>query len=116
MNPVRRGDVYRVAFGEGRGHELKGPQYAVVVQSDAYPLSTVLVVPLSSSVRPTPWRVPVEVAGTRTYALVEQARAVDVQSGLREWICNVAGSEELERIDEELAMILGLHEAFRQKL
>ena len=114
MKPVRRGDVFRVAFGEVKGHELRGPHYAVVVQSDAYPLSTVLVVPLSSSVLPTSWRVPVEIAGTRTYALVEQTRAVDAETRLREWVCNIAGTDEMEQIDEELAMILGLHEVYRQ--
>ena len=64
MNPINRGDVYRVTFREARGHELRGSHYAVIVQSEAYLLSTVLVVPLSSSVRPAPWRVPVEIAGT----------------------------------------------------
>ena len=69
MRQLQRGDVYRVSFGQGKGHELNDPHYAIVVQSDAYPLSTVIVVPLSSSARPTPWRVPVEVAGKTTYAL-----------------------------------------------
>lgn len=112
MNPFRRGDVFRVAFGQGKGHELKDPHYAVVVQSDAYPLSTVLVVPLSSSVTPTPWRVPIQIAGARTYALIEQLRAVDAATRLRDWVCNIAGSEEMAQVDEELAMILGIHEAY----
>ena len=113
MSQLRRGDVFRVAFGQGKGHELRDPHYAVVIQSDAYPLSTVLVVPLSSSVPPTAWRVPVDIAGARTYALVEQLRAVDVETRLRDWICNISGSEEIAQIDEELAMILGIHEAYR---
>jgi len=113
VKPFRRGDVYRVAFGQGRGHELRDPHYSVVVQSDDYPLSTVLVVPLSSSASGTSWRVPVGIGGTTTYALVEQLRAVDVQTRLREWICNIAGSEEMRQIDEELAMILGIDEAFK---
>jgi mRNA interferase MazF len=115
VNPISRGDVYRVAFGEAKGHELRGPHYAVVVQSDAYPLSTVLMVPLSSSARPTSWRVPVEIAGTRTYALVEQTLAVDVETRLREWVTSIAGTEEMAQIDQELAMILGLHEAYRAR-
>lgn len=112
MKPYRRGDVFRVAFGQGKGHELKDPHYAVVVQSDAYPLSTVLVVPLSSSVTPTPWRVPIDILGTRTYALVEQLRVVDAESRLRDWVCNIAGSDQMAQVDEELAMILGIHEAY----
>jgi len=113
VKPFRRGDVFRVAFGQGKGHELKDPHYAVVVQSDAYPLSTVLVVPLSSSVKPTSWRVPVEIAGMRTYALVEQLRVVDAETRLRDWVCNIGGSDSMGQIDEELTIILGLHEDYR---
>lgn len=113
MTPVRRGDVYRVAFGQTKGHELKDPHYAVVVQSDAYPLSAVIVVPLSSSVRPTPWRVPVEIEGKRTYALVEQTRVVDAETRLRQRVCSLADTDAMAQIDNELAMILGLHEDYR---
>ena len=113
MSPFRRGDVFRVAFGPGRGHELRDPHYAVVVQSEGYPLSTVLVVPLSSSAMPTSWRIPVVISGTRTYALIEQLTAIDAGSRIREWICNIAGSDEMAQIEEELAMILGIHEAYR---
>ena len=113
MRQLQRGDVYRVSFGQGKGHELNDPHYAIVVQSDAYPLSTVIVVPLSSSARPTPWRVPVEVAGKTTYALVEQTRVVDAESRLREWVCSLAGTDTLAQIDEELAMILGIHQTYR---
>ena len=100
-------------FGPGKGHEIKDPHYAVVVQSEGYPLSTVLVVPLSSSAMPTSWRVPVTISGRRTYALVEQLTAIDVESRLREWICNIADSEEMAQLDEELAIILGLHADFK---
>ena len=113
MREFTRGDVFRVAFGQTKGHEIKDPHYAVVVQSNAYPLSTVLVVPLSSSCISAPWRVPVEIAGKRTYALVEQTRAVDSETRLREWVRNIAGTDEMGQIDEELAMILGLHEVYR---
>ena len=113
MSAIRRGDVFRVLFGQGKGHELNDPHYAVVVQSDAYPLSTCLVVPLSSSVSAAPWRVPVDISGKRTYALVEQLRAVDAESRLREWVCNIAGTDEMSQIDEELGMILGTHPTYK---
>jgi len=114
MTPVRRGDIYRVSLGETRGHEVRGPRYAVVVQSDAYPLSTVLIVPLSSSAQATEWRVPVEVGGERTYALVEQVRAVDRELRLRERIGSIAGTSPMGQIDEELAMMLGIHPLYRE--
>jgi mRNA-degrading endonuclease toxin of MazEF toxin-antitoxin module len=108
MRAVRRGDIFRVSFGPGKGHELKDPHYAVVVQSGSYPLSTVLVVPLSSSATPTSWRVPVELAGKRTYALVEHLTSVDAEVRLREWVGTISGTEEMSQIEEELAMILDI--------
>lgn len=113
MRSIRRGDVYRVVFGQNKGHELNEPHYAVVVQSDVYPLSTVIVVPLSSSAKSTPWRVPVTVLGKRTQALVEQIRVVDIESRLKEWVCNLSGSSEMDQIDEELALIIGVHKIYR---
>jgi mRNA interferase MazF len=101
-----------VSFGETRGHELRGPHYAVIIQSEAYPLSTVLIVPLSSSVRATEWRVPIDVNGQRTYALVEQLRAVD-RARLKERVGSIAGASELTIIEEELALILGIHPMYR---
>jgi mRNA-degrading endonuclease toxin of MazEF toxin-antitoxin module len=76
-------------------------------------LSTVLIVPLSSSVRATDWRVPIEVNGQRTYALVEQLRAVDKTSRLKERVGSIAGAPELAMIEEELALILGIHPMYR---
>jgi mRNA-degrading endonuclease toxin of MazEF toxin-antitoxin module len=113
MTPIRRGDVFRVAFGQGKGHELKDPHYAVVIQSDAYPLGTVIVVPLSSSAAPVDWRVPVQIVGQVTYALVEQVRAIDVESRLREYVGTIAHTDVMASIEEELAMILGIHEVYR---
>jgi mRNA interferase MazF len=108
MSAIRRGDIFRVSFGPAKGHELKDPHYAVVVQSDAYPLSTVLVVPLSSSATPTSWRVPVEIAGKRTYALVEHLTSADAEVRLREPVGSIAGSDEMAQIEDELAMILDI--------
>lgn len=113
--PVRRGDIYRIVLGETKGHETRGPHYAVVVQADiCNVLSTVLVVPLSSSVkRPAPFHVPLQVAGKKTYALVEQLRAVDAARRLKEFIENIAGTAAMAQIDNELKLILGLHEDYR---
>ncbi|HZJ05116.1 MAG TPA: type II toxin-antitoxin system PemK/MazF family toxin [Nocardioidaceae bacterium] len=48
-----RGEVYRIcAPRDDRGHEQRDPRYAVVVQSDQFPLSTWLVAPTSTSARP----------------------------------------------------------------
>ena len=45
-----RGEVYRLrAPRRARGYEQTGPRYAVVVQSDQLPLSTLLVAPTSTT-------------------------------------------------------------------
>src|SRR4051794_23553898 len=52
-----RGDVHRLrAPRSARGHEQQGSRYAVVVQSDALPLSTLIVAPTSTSARPASFR------------------------------------------------------------
>jgi mRNA-degrading endonuclease toxin of MazEF toxin-antitoxin module len=77
-------------------------------------LSTVLVVPLSSSIRrPAPFHVPLKILGKRTYALVDQLRAVDVERRLKEYVATIAGTGGMDEIDNELKLILGLHEDYR---
>ncbi len=110
---IRRGDILRVALGQTGGHELRDAHYAVVVQSEVLALSTVAVVPLRNSSRAASWHVPVTIGGKRTYALVEQMRATDIETRLRDWICNIAGTDEMAEIDDQLAMVLGLHEDYR---
>lgn len=112
--PISRGDIFRIRFGETRGHELRGPHYGLVVQADIYELSTAVVVPLSSSLRPAPWHVPLKIEGKTTYAIVEQIRVVDIETRLREYIGNIAGTDEMRMIDEEMALVLGLHPLFEQ--
>ncbi len=94
---------------------MTGPHYAIVVQADLYQgLSTALVVPVSSSIRvPAPHHVPLTIRGTRSYALTDQLRAVDVARRLREFIENVGGSGTMQQIDQELLLILGLHPDYR---
>jgi mRNA interferase MazF len=73
-----RGEAFRLrAPRQGRGHEQGGSRFAVVVQSDLLPLSTLLVAPTSTSARPASFRPEVVISGQRTLVLVEQTTAVD---------------------------------------
>jgi mRNA interferase MazF len=73
-----RGDVHELkAPKDARGHEQRGRRYAVVVQSDLLPLSTLLVAPTSTSARPASFRPEVQIDGQPTLVLVEQTAAVD---------------------------------------
>ena len=76
---MRRGDVIRLRLGGRHGHEQSGVRYGVIVQSDALlRLSTVLIAPTSTAARAASFRPEIDIDGTRTRVLVEQAGAVDV--------------------------------------
>ncbi|MEX2294626.1 MAG: type II toxin-antitoxin system PemK/MazF family toxin, partial [Acidimicrobiales bacterium] len=73
-----RGDVHRLrAPRSPRGREPAGQRYAVVLQTDALPLSTLLIAPTSTSARPASFRPEVTISGKATRVLVEQTTAVD---------------------------------------
>jgi mRNA interferase MazF len=102
-----RGDVFRLCSPRGaRGHEQAGTRYAVVVQSDALPLSTWLVAPTSTSARPATFRPEIVLNGTTTRVLAEQAAAVDPDR-----LGEQAGRlsfDELRQVDAALRLVLDL--------
>jgi len=104
---MTRGDIHRVRLPAGRGHEQRGPRFAVVVQSDELlGLSTVLVAPTSRSARTATFRPEISLAGETTRILVEQLRAVDAQRlGSRAGRLTVA---ELRALDDALELVLAL--------
>lgn len=102
-----RGDLYRLPAPHGaRGHEQQGPRYGVVIQSDHLPLSTVLVAPTSRSAMPASFRPVIEVDGTQTRVLPEQARAIDEQR-LGRFVGRLTGAEIAE-LDRALLDVLDL--------
>ncbi len=102
-----RGEVYRLRVPRGaRGHEQSGQRFAVVVQSDALPLSTWLVAPTSTSSRPASFRPEVVVDGRPTRVLAEQTAAVD-PARLGE-LAGHLSFEELRRVEAALRLVLGL--------
>lgn len=102
-----RGDVHELPAPRGaRGHEQRGRRFAVVLQSDLLPLSTVLVAPTSTSARPASFRPEISVAGALTQVLVEQTAAVDPHR-LGRLIGHLA-SEELRDVERSLRTVLGL--------
>jgi mRNA interferase MazF len=102
-----RGEVFRLrAPRDVRGREQAGRRYAVVVQSDLLPLSTLLVAPTSTSARAASFRPEVTVAGQRTYVLVEQTAAVDPTR-----LGEPAGQltfREMQQVDAALRVVLDL--------
>lgn len=103
-----RGEVYRLrAPRNGRGHEQQGARYAVVVQTDALPLSTWLVAPTSTSARAASFRPEIEIKGQPTRVLVEQTTAIDPEARLGDMVGRLSASE-ISAVDQALREVLGL--------
>ncbi len=102
-----RGDIHRLSAPRGsRGRKRSGSRFAVVVQSDSLPLSTLLVAPTSTSARAAHFRPEIVLHGTTTRVLVEQTAAVD-PTRLGEHVGHV-GFNELRQIDAALRVVLEL--------
>jgi mRNA interferase MazF len=104
---VTRGDFFRIRLPAGRGHEQRGPRYAVIVQADELlGLSTAIVAPTSRSAAPATFRPEVKIDGATTRVLVEQLRAVDLDRLDRH-----AGRltlDEQRAVDAALELVLAL--------
>jgi mRNA interferase MazF len=102
-----RGEVFRLRTPRGaRGHEQQSLRWAVVVQSDHFPLSTWLVAPTSTSARPASFRPEVEIEGRTTRVLAEQTAAVD-PARLGKRLGDIT-FEELRNVDAALRLVLAL--------
>lgn len=99
-----RGDVRRLKAP--RGARESGARFAVVVQSDLLPLSTLLVAPTSTSAKPATFRPEVEILGQATRVLVEQTVAVD-PSRLGEPAGRLSLSE-MQKVEASLRIMMGL--------
>lgn len=77
-----RGEVWRVALDPAAGSEIHKTRLCVVVSPPEINenLRVVLVAPLTSGRRPVPFRIPTTVNGQPGLMLLEQIRAVDVNS------------------------------------
>ena len=91
-----RGDVYR----------LRGPRYAVAIQSDGILLSALIVAPTSTRAQPAVFRPEIELDGTRTRVLVDQLRAVDA-ARLGDFAGRLDGAETGE-VDRAVRLMLGV--------
>jgi mRNA interferase MazF len=97
-----RGDIYRLRTNrDTQGHEQRGPRYAVVLQSDCLPLSTLLVAPTSTSAMPTDFRPCIDLDGTPTYVLVEQTTDVNAETRLGSFAGRLDAAD-LAAIDQAL--------------
>ena len=102
-----RGEIFQLrAARDSRGHEQSGTRYAVIVQSDELPLSTLLVAPTSTAARAASFRPEIEITGRATRVLAEQTAAVD-PSRLGESV-GYLSLDEVRRVDAALRIVMEL--------
>ena len=103
-----RGDIYELkANTHAKGHEQKGRRYAVVLQSDALPLSTVVAAPTTTGSWDASFHVEIEIHGRRSRVLVEQMAAVDPAQRFGRKVGRI-GIDEQTEIDRVVRLVLGL--------
>lgn len=103
-----RGDIHELrANPKAVGHEQKGTRYAVILQSDALALSTVLAAPTSTGPWTSSFHPQITVKGRKTRVLVEQLQAVDADRRLGRQVGRVTAVEQ-EELDRALKLALGL--------
>jgi len=100
-----RGEVYRLP-ARGKGHEQRGPRYAVVLQPDWLTLSTWIVAFTTTSARETSFRPPVEIADQPTLVMCDQLATVDLNR-LTETV-GFLTLQEMQRVEEALSLVLDL--------
>lgn len=105
---MRRGDVYELrANPHARGHEQRGRRFAVLVQSDALLLSTVLAAPTSTGSWTSSFHPEIELEGQRCRVLIEQLQAIDPERRLGRRVGHISPAEERD-LDQALTLVLGL--------
>jgi mRNA interferase MazF len=103
-----RGDVYETRDNpHAKGHEQQGRRYAVILQSDTLPISTVIAAPTSASARDSSYRPEIQLMGRRTKVLIEQMRCVDPEQRLGRKVGKIS-FDELAGIDRAVKLVLGL--------
>ncbi len=76
---IDRGDVYLVALGATRGHEIKETRPCLVVSPDElnHHLSTVIVAPMTTGGHAYPFRIPCRFQRKAGFVVLDQLRTVD---------------------------------------
>ena len=103
-----RGDIHHLkAANTAKGHEQQGARFAVVLQSDYLPLSTLMVAPTSTRCAPTSFRPVIDIAGTQIRVMVEQASAVDAGVRLGPMVGRLSLAE-MQQVDAAITEVFGL--------
>ncbi|MFD6271913.1 type II toxin-antitoxin system PemK/MazF family toxin [Nocardia asteroides] len=104
---IFRGAIYEIkAIPGSRGHEQRGHRYCVIIQSDRFPASTVIVAMTSTGAGAAIYRPEIEFDGTETRILTDQIFTIAPER-LGEFKGSLGGTE-LADLDRALMLKLGL--------
>jgi mRNA interferase MazF len=102
-----RGDIYELRSDRrATGHEQKGERFCVAVQDDYLTLSTVIVVPTSTSSFPADFHPTITLRNSETCVMAEQVMTFDL-SRLKDRVGRVS-PDEMANIERALLDVLGL--------
>lgn len=104
---IFRGAIHEIKAIPGtRGHEQRGHRYCVIIQSDRFPASTVIVAMTSTAAGPAIHRPEIEFDGTKTRILTDQIFTVAPER-LGEFKGSLEGGQ-LNDLDRALMLKFGL--------
>lgn len=103
-----RGDIFELrANPHAKGHEQQGRRYAVVLQADTLPLSTVVAAPTTTGSWDAPFHPEITFNGQSSRILIEQLACVDPAIRFGRKVGRVSPSEQID-IDQAVKLVLGL--------
>jgi mRNA interferase MazF len=103
-----RGDIVELrANPHAKGREQQGRRYAVVLQSDTLPLSTVVAAPTTTGSWGASFHPEIEFSGQSSRVLIEQMICVDPSIRFGRKVGRVTPAEQAD-IDHAVKMVLGL--------
>jgi mRNA interferase MazF len=103
-----RGDIFELrANPNAKGHEQRGRRYAVVLQSDTIPLSTVIAAPTTTHSWGASFHPEITFNGQSSRILIEQMVCVDPTVRFKRKVGRVSPSEQID-IDQAVKLVLGL--------
>lgn len=105
---ARRGDVYELkAPKTPKGHEQSGRRFAVILQTDDYQLSTIVITPTSTGQPESFLHPEIEVNGQTTRVLVEQIQSVSAEHRLGRRVGHLR-HQEMEAVSKACKILLDL--------
>ena len=103
-----RGDIFELRPNpQAKGHEQQGRRYAVVLQSDTLPLSTVVAAPTTTGSWGTSFHPEIEFSGQSSRVLIEHMICVDPSHRFGRKVGRISPAER-DEIDRAVKLVLGL--------